>query len=228
MEKKLFIGVLYLTIFVTFCFIILTTYLQRRLQTMTMYSDQAPVSKEINTPANNNYPSPQPTPTPIVWNTYIDRENGFSLEYPTTRVPYERVTDGYHSVDFYSGCMVITSGTEGQISKLRETTPIPWSKLDVLSGLAVGHKVSFVSDTWDLGQGKEFNLTQTYVKRSPTNIGGVSWNTFSVTNNFENHGNLMKYFVYKNDKLYLISSLTNGPCWIDEPERMLNSFKFIQ
>ena len=227
MEKKLFVGVLYLTVFVTFCFIILTTYLEHRLRSIKI-DTSPPITEKVTVTPTPSYPSPQPTPTPVIWGTYIDRDSGFSIDYPTTRSPYEKVTQGYHSVDFYSGCMVITSGTNEQLSKLMEEKPVPWSKIDVLSNLAVGQKVSFVAETWDLGQGKDFNLTYTYTKKSPANIGKISWNTFFVTNNFENHGILMKYFVYHNSKLYFISSLTNGPCWVDEPERMLNSFKFIQ
>jgi hypothetical protein len=225
MEKKLFAGVLYLTIFLTICFILLTTYLQRRLHTVINWNSQ-PETQNI-TPGSL-VSSPSPTPKQIVWNRYLDKQNGYSIEYPISLSPNEESTKGYRRVDFYSGCMKITSGTLDEIEALAKDEPVPWSHLDELKSLVPNQKATFVSETWSLGQGQNFDLTYTYEKMTPRTIGGLHWNTFFVLSNYENHGYLMQYFVERNRILYFISSLTYGPCWSDEPERMLNSFRFTR
>ena len=222
-EKRFFLAVLYLCVFVSVCFIFLTTLLKRKLQNIVIKSDNS-TTAEITT-----YPritATTPSPRPVVWNTYTDKNTGYRIDYPSTRAVNENNTNGYDHIDFFSGCFQITSGTVQQISKLAEIIPIPWSKLEELSSLPEGEKKSFIAEKWDLGQGNEFNLTETYLKIRSRKIGGVPWNSFSVTNNYENHGYLKQYFVQQKDNLYFISSLSDGPCWIDEPERMLNTFEF--
>jgi len=173
--------------------------------------------------------TPQPTITSSSdskWKTYTSTKYSYKIEYPPDKTFTEEETE-YGYTDFLAGCVrvfVVPPGFENE--DLQSRTGVPWAKLPELQNLTVGESKKYALETWKLGNEEDFVLEYVYNKLPNKELSGSNWTALEATNNWENHGVHNIYFTSRNNSTYLINMLSYGPCYEDEPVRMLSTFEF--
>ena len=189
--------------------------------------------RELILPRLDSY-EPSPTPTPTInisdtstWNIYTNNKYKYQIKYSNTMKYTENNINDYGYTDFLAGCFkvfVIPLGFNN--TDLQKSTGIPWTKLNELETAEAGSTTEYQVNGWQMGDNKKFILKYYYKKLPNKQIGEANWYIFEVANNWENHGNNNIYLLNKNTYRYLIDMRNYGPCYDDEPIRMLSTFKF--
>jgi hypothetical protein len=172
--------------------------------------------------------APSAVPITADWKTYINQKYSYQVKYPPDKSYEESSASSYGYTDFLFGCFrVFVAPPVFGDKDLQQKAGISWTKLNELENTKIGSTNTYPVDEWKTGDEKTFTLKKSYKKLPNKQIGGINWNAFEITTNWENHAVHNVYFTSKNNMRYLINMSSYGPCYEDEPVQMLSTFKFI-
>lgn len=154
------------------------------------------------------------------WKTYTNVRFGYQLEYPATESYEEYIDQPYGYTDVARGCFAMYAVPQNVSipSELR----LSRAQLTELESLEVGNTKTYTDSSFEGEDG--FALKLFYKKLPEKQISGVSWSSFDITNNWENHGSHYIYFVNKNNNTYLLNFYA-GVCPDEMVQKMLSTVK---